>query len=53
MGELNQRDIEQQPGVWRMAHLDQHLAQPFHRAHDRGSAEALSLIGDVRCLEIR
>ena len=35
VGELHERHLEQQPRVRRVAHLDEHLAEPLHRPHDR------------------
>ena len=35
VGELHQRDLEQQPRIGCVAHLDEHLAEPLHRPHDR------------------
>ena len=40
--QLHQGDLQQQPRVGRVAHLHQHLAQPFHRPHRSGGAHALS-----------
>ena len=44
--QLHQCDFQQQPRVWGVAHFHQHLAQPLHGTHSRGSAHALSQRGD-------
>ena len=39
VGQLHQRDLEEQARVGRVPHLDEHLAEALHRAHDGRSAE--------------
>ena len=45
MGELHERDLEEQTRIGRVAHLDEDLAEPFHRLHDLARTEATRLLG--------
>lgn len=45
--ELHQCHLEQQARVGSVPHLDQHLAESFHAAHDGRSAETSRKVGDL------